>query len=77
MSPIVSQGIELAVYGMGVVFVFLTLLIFATMMMSRLVQMTSSVEVSSPVPASSPAIPAKKMAAVAAAVHQHRNQQPG
>ena len=37
MDNLVSQGIELALFGMGTVFVFLVLLIFATRVMSLLV----------------------------------------
>jgi sodium pump decarboxylase gamma subunit len=37
-----SQGLDLALYGMGTVFFFLTLLVFATMAMSALL---SSAEV--------------------------------
>jgi oxaloacetate decarboxylase gamma subunit len=36
MSDLMSQGFDLALYGMGTVFFFLTLLIFATMAMSAL-----------------------------------------
>jgi oxaloacetate decarboxylase gamma subunit len=36
MSDLMSQGLDLALYGMGTVFFFLTLLIFATMAMSAL-----------------------------------------
>ena len=38
MGNLVSQGFELAIFGMGTVFVFLTLLILATHCMSLLVQ---------------------------------------
>lgn len=38
MENLVSQGFELAIFGMGMVFVFLTLLILATHFMSLLVQ---------------------------------------
>ena len=38
MENLVSQGFELAIFGMGTVFVFLTLLILATHFMSLLVQ---------------------------------------
>jgi len=38
MENLVSQGFELAIFGMGTVFVFLTLLILATHCMSLLVQ---------------------------------------
>jgi oxaloacetate decarboxylase gamma subunit len=37
MDSLVSQGINLAIFGMGTVFVFLTVLIFATRLMSYLV----------------------------------------
>ncbi|MDA1369517.1 MAG: OadG family protein [Proteobacteria bacterium] len=37
MENLLSQGIELAVFGMGTVFVFLALLILATKFMSALV----------------------------------------
>ncbi len=37
MENLVGQGFELAVFGMGTVFVFLALLIFATQAMSALV----------------------------------------
>lgn len=36
MHNLVQQGLDLAVYGMGTVFVFLTMLVFATSAMSRL-----------------------------------------
>ena len=42
MSDLMSQGLDLALYGMGTVFFFLTLLVFATMAMSALLR---SVEV--------------------------------
>ena len=38
MDNLVSQGFELALFGMGTVFVFLALLIVATKVMSALVQ---------------------------------------
>jgi oxaloacetate decarboxylase gamma subunit len=37
MSELLSQGLNLALYGMGTVFVFLTLLVGATILMSSLV----------------------------------------
>ena len=42
MPELMSQGLDLALYGMGTVFFFLTLLVFATMAMSALL---SSAEV--------------------------------
>ncbi|MBO6556821.1 MAG: OadG family protein [Pseudomonadales bacterium] len=71
MSPLVSEGLSLALYGMGTVFVFLTVLVFATMLMSWLVLKT--------VPASEPersdTSNSKKMAAITAAIHAHRSKQ--
>lgn len=68
MTPLVTEGLNLAIYGMGTVFVFLTLLVLATMLMSRLVAGTS-VE-----PAPEAPIDGRKLAAITAAVHQHRNR---
>jgi len=68
MTPLLSEGLNLALYGMGTVFVFLTMLVFATMLMSWLVTKTSSAEVSAET------IEPKKLAAITAAVHQHHNR---
>jgi oxaloacetate decarboxylase gamma subunit len=38
MPDLMSQGLDLALYGMGTVFFFLTLLVFATMAMSALLR---------------------------------------
>lgn len=35
MSELLNRGLELAIFGMGTVFVFLTLLVMATVVMSR------------------------------------------
>ena len=40
MPDLMSQGLDLALYGMGTVFFFLTLLVFATMAMSALLRST-------------------------------------
>ena len=71
MPSLVSEGLNLALYGMGTVFVFLTLLVLAIMMMSWLVAPKERTPVV--------AIPidlagASKMAAITAAIHQHRNR---
>lgn len=36
-ETLIDQGISLMIYGMGTVFVFLTILVFATSLMSKLV----------------------------------------
>lgn len=77
MSPLVSQGLELAAYGMGVVFVFLTLLVFVTMAMSKLVHMMEPAESldAASTPATSGTGPdAKQLAVISAAIHQHRQR---
>ncbi len=75
MSDLMSQGLNLALYGMGTVFFFLTLLVVATMLMSRLV----------PVAELEPSagqeeierqgrVDPKISAAIGAAIHQHRQR---
>ena len=44
-TNIIEQGTTLMLYGMGTVFVFLTLLVFATSLMSKVVSKFSSPEV--------------------------------
>ena len=73
MPPLVSEGLNLALYGMGSVFVFLTLLVLMTMLMSWLVAPKKTVAV-----VARPTDPAgaRKMAAITAAIHLHRNRTP-
>jgi len=70
MPPLVSEGLNLALYGMGTVFIFLTLLVLATMLMSWLVTHREIAAVVA-LPADSAGA---KMAAITAAIHQHRNR---
>ena len=71
MPPLVSEGLNLALYGMGTVFVFLTLLVLATMIMSWLVapKETAAV-VALPIDLTGD----RKIAVITAAIHQHRNR---
>jgi len=71
MSPLVSEGLNLALYGMGTVFVFLTLLVLATMLMSWLVAQRETAAAAA-LPADS--ADARTMAAITAAIHRHRNR---
>ena len=71
MPPLVSEGLNLALYGMGTVFVFLTLLVLATMMMSWLV---APKETAAVVALRIDLAGDRKIAAITAAIHQHRNR---
>ena len=70
MPPLVSEGLNLALYGMGTVFAFLTMLVFATMFMSWLVLKTSPL----PEPDQPGAANAGKLTAISAAIHAYRNR---
>lgn len=87
---LLSQGLELLVYGMGTVVVFLTLLVFATRLMSVVIRrffpealvLASAPKLKSRVAPTIPAqvtqaqaIPSPELlAAVTAAVRQHRRR---
>ncbi|ADZ90037.1 OadG family protein [Marinomonas mediterranea] len=81
MNELVSEGIGLMVLGMGFVFLFLIVLIFATSYMSTLVNKLFP-EVAQPAtPAKAPSASAAAntvdpqiIAAISAAIHQHRNR---
>ncbi len=76
---LLSQGIELTLFGMGTVVVFLTLLVFVTSGMSAFVARFF------PTPPAPPAAPAAQkpaaamdarlLAVISAAVHRHRSKQ--
>ena len=68
----IEQGLELVLFGMGTVFVFLTMLVFVTGLMSTLV-----LKFSAPIPRSSKAVigtgsDPTLMAAAASAVKRYR-----
>ncbi len=74
VDPMVMEGVQLMLVGMGTVFVFLTLLVFAVRAMSALI-----LKYFPPAPfqtntgAASPGgIPKAHVAAVAAAIEKHR-----
>ncbi len=77
-GDIVAQGVELMLYGMGTVVVFLSLLVVITTFMSAIVQRyfaePESVPVGSIVPAGDSTPDAEVVAAITAAIHQHRNR---
>ncbi len=82
MDDVVAKGAELALFGMGTVFVFLTVLVVATMAMSAIINRyapdpvsastsrTSGPSAGSDNDAPDPAV----MAAIAAAVHRYRQR---
>lgn len=77
MDNLVSQGFELALFGMGTVFVFLALLIFATKLMSALVlRYEPVVSISSAdtvAQAASTPDSGRLVAIISAAIAQHRS----
>ena len=77
MENLVSQGFELALFGMGTVFVFLTVLIFATQFMSALIlriQPEGGVSSASAVTQADSVTSGRKIAVISAAIAQHRKQ---
>ncbi len=76
-GSLLSQGLELMLIGMGTVFSFLTLLVFATLGMSALARRLQPQASAAPgtggaQPPTDPAL----VAAITAAIHQHRSAQP-
>ena len=64
-GDVLSAGVELMLVGMSTVFVFLTLLVIATTAMSAFVQRFLPTNDAS----------AEELAAITAAVHQHRQRE--
>lgn len=76
-STLLDQALELLIFGMGTVFVFLALLVVAVNLMSRLID-TYFPEPAAPEPhtpkikAVTPAIDDTTLAVIQAAIRQHR-----
>ncbi|WP_372747251.1 OadG family protein [Litorivivens sp.] len=72
-TSLLAGGLELMVFGMGTVFVFLTVLVLVTATMSRLVQHFSPEQAppNTPSPEPSP----ETLAVISAAIHKHRQVQ--
>jgi oxaloacetate decarboxylase (Na+ extruding) subunit gamma len=79
MTPgeLLLEGVELMMFGLGFVFLFLVLLVVMIRVMSRVIELfTAKV----PVPVAAPAAPkpvsqepdAEMLAAIQSAIHQHR-----
>lgn len=78
-TPIIQQGLELLLYGMGTVVVFLTLLVLATSYMSRLVlryfpEPEPEPVASSAAAAADGATPPELLAVISAAIHRYRSR---
>jgi len=80
VESIVSQGVSLMIFGMGFVFVFLTLLVGATRVMSKLAAKFAPAPAPKPAPrAAAPAAPTQQnndqlLAVMTAAIHQFRSK---
>ncbi|MCG7601449.1 OadG family protein [Halomonas sp. McH1-25] len=76
-SQLIQEGLSLMAFGMGFVFVFLTLLVFATTGMSRLVMRFVPAPVKEEASRQAPP-PARTdddvMAAISVAVHRYRQR---
>jgi oxaloacetate decarboxylase gamma subunit len=76
MTEQMSKGIELMLAGMGIVFLFLTMLVLAINMMSALIQrfFPDAPSLAGTTATRSSGIDENIIAAITAAVHQHRNK---
>lgn len=76
MNEVMTQGVELMLTGMGIVFLFLVMLIGAVKLMAYCVAKflpEEPIMTAPPTPVSSGVTPAVT-AAITAAVHQHRSK---
>jgi oxaloacetate decarboxylase gamma subunit len=75
-GSLIQQGVELMLFGMGTVIVFLTLLVYATYAMSALVLRFAPppeiTQADSEPP--SPSADGKLLAIISAAIHRHRSR---
>lgn len=74
-SELLLEGVELMLFGLGSVFIFLVLLIVCIRLMSSIVarfDTTPSAQPSTPAPGAAPEMDADILAAIQAAIHQHR-----
>jgi len=74
MTELMSSGIELMFAGMGIVFLFLTMLVIAINIMSSLVQRFFPDAPAVVAATVSGGIDKSVIAAITAAVHQHRSK---
>lgn len=72
---LLDQGLQVMLYGMGTVFVFLTVLVLATHTLSRLVQRFGPVATSADSAVGDDALLTRRKVAAVAAVHLHRQSE--
>ena len=78
MSPIISEGLNLAMYGMVTVFGFLALLVLVMTLMSMVAALATFIPEEALLSATSPRAPhGTRQAATVAAVHHHRRKVTG
>ena len=77
-ASIVEQGVELMLFGMGTVIVFLGLLVLATLLMSRVLARYFPEPEPAPAPVrvatASAAVDSELIAVISAAIQQHRSR---
>ena len=72
-SQLISQGLDLMLYGMGTVFIFLTLLVAITTIMSTTVNKIAPEQVEdSKIKAPQAQVETRIVKAIQAAINQHR-----
>jgi oxaloacetate decarboxylase gamma subunit len=74
-QTLLEQGMDLLLYGMGTVFVFLTILVFCTLLMSRFVASffpEAPEPVEPTVPLADQPVSNKTLAVIQAAIREHR-----
>jgi oxaloacetate decarboxylase gamma subunit len=81
-DELMAQGVELMLYGMGTVVVFLALLVLVTTLMSQLVnryfpepEPAAPAAKTRPSPAGAGTVDGRMIAVITAAIQQHRTQQ--
>jgi oxaloacetate decarboxylase gamma subunit len=74
MTEELSLGLELMFVGMGIVFLFLAMLVVAINVMSALVQRFFPEAAVPPNPLLNTSLDKSVVAAITAAIHQHRNR---
>lgn len=74
-ETLLQQGLDITLFGMGIVFTFLLLLVIGTSIMSRIiVRNFPEAEPAAPAPSSPAANDARLRAIIKAAIDQHRKR---